>query len=1241
MTHFDLLTSPLEGRNLIEASAGTGKTYTIAGLYLRLLLEKHLSVDQILVVTFTVAATEELRDRIRQRIRQALAAFAGQENNDKFLAGLVKKVGNSRLSLTLLNDALYCLDEAAVFTIHGFCQRVLQDKAFECSLLFDTELISDQSALVQDVVDDFWRIHICQASEMFISFLKTKKLTPESLASFVSSSLAKPNLRIIPECDELTPPRELEEATIKVFDQLRTIWPKQRDQVAELLSAGQELNRKQYSPNSISHLIEEMDQCLATGNPFACYENKKRDKLEKFCSSSLNKAVKKGGQPPQNQVFILTEKLFSCLSKLETAYKQQLVALKRRLLAFVRQELDKRKKERNIRSFDDLLSSLQAALERDQGKSLAKEIREKYRAALIDEFQDTDPIQYAIFKAIYPDQESILFLIGDPKQAIYSFRGADIFAYLEAAKNVEARYTLGTSWRSSPGLIKAVNSLFSSRNNPFIFHEIPFYPVDPPPEEEGGGARGGLTFGGQPDSEPLQIWFLSGDDHSGTISREDAEKKLTEAVASEIIRLLKAGQVGEALIEGRPVACGDIAVLVRTNQQASRLQEALRKRNIPSVLYSSESLFASREAADLLQVMTAVAEPNQEEKIRAALVTELIGKSGNELARLIEDTTAWGEVLDEFRLYHELWLRPRQGFMIMAAALMARRGIKSRLLAYPDGERRLTNLLHCLEVLHQMALENGFGIDGLLKWFARQINERPEKEEYQIRLETDELAVKLVTIHRSKGLEYPIVFCPYTWYTYGGRQDGEDKPAFFHDPENGWQPTLVLNPQDQERAKSLAEQEALAENLRLLYVALTRAKYRCYLAWGKIKATEASALAYLFHAGKDDDGSDPIKATVARISSLDERSMLDELNSLAQKAHKTIRVCPLPAPSSESYQAPALQVEKLSCRTFSGTIANDWRIASFSSLVSGKEEEHWDRPGRDESHDLPPSGIQKNDREIESLDQALLSASDFPAGAKAGTCLHEILEHLDFSEKNSESNHHIISERLSFHGFDQTLAPSVSSLLDRVLATPLIEGRPDFTLSALSSSERLEEMDFYFPLERITCRGLGEIFSTWGGSELIREFGSLLEKLDQHSPGHAPWAGEDKSFTIRGLLKGYIDLVFRFDGRYFLVDYKSNYLGPRLEDYSPAALAEVMKREYYILQYHIYTLALHKYLAQRIQNYSYQKYFGGVFYIFLRGMNPVWGPRFGVYQDRPPEALINALNHYLCGYKAEREEWND
>ncbi|MGA1874688.1 MAG: exodeoxyribonuclease V subunit beta [bacterium] len=1222
MQPFDLLGSPLEGRNLIEASAGTGKTYTIAGLYLRLLLEKRLSVEQILVVTFTLAATEELRSRIRRRIREAHEAFSSEQSQDPFLAGLVGKVKNAAEARILLTNALRCFDEAAIFTIHGFCQRTLLDKAFECHSLFSTNFISDQSTFLQEAVDDFWRIHVYTASPEFIGFLRQKKTSPESLASLAGRYAGRPFLRIIPE-HECIETDGLEKKCREAFDELGRIWFESQEDVEDLLLHHKGLNRHSYREASLEKWSKEVSRYLSSGSLFPCCE-----KLAKFGAGSLAGAVKKGCEAPDHPLFSKCDEFLRLLRELEEAFGRKLQAFKRKLLAFVQEELPRRKRKENLQSFDDLLLTVQSALQKDGGEALAGELRRKYQAALIDEFQDTDPVQFAIFTTIYPDRKSTLFLIGDPKQAIYSFRGADIFAYLEARKAVEWQYTLDTNWRSSPELVRAINTLFSNRRNPFVYPDIPFYRIKSAFEASTNGLAWGE--GHEQDRAPFRLWFMTRGDSGKLISKGTAEEKVPEAVADEIGRLLGEGKAGRAVLhlDGRPVEAKDIAVLVRTNRQARLVQEALRSRGIPSVLYSTESLFSSREARELLTVLSAVADSTHESSVRAALATDMMGVSGDDLAVLIGDETAWTGRLEKFSRFHELWRE--RGCITMSRTLVAQEGVRSRLLAYPDGDRRLTNLLHCFEVLHQASLEHKLGMKGLIKWFARQIEEQPEKEEYQIRLETDEEAVRLITIHRSKGLEYPIVFCPFVWGAGGGKENSE--VTFFHDPDQGRKATLVLGSPDgaESSFRSLMKKEILAENLRLLYVALTRARERVYLVWGAFREQEILAPAFLLHPNgeeKTDDPADPadpdnlLAESESPLANLEDRQMLNDLEALVRKAEGAITVSPLPERTCASYRTRQ-DVPSLFLRRFSRVIPCRRLTASFSSLTSGKAE-GWDEPGSDDLSMSGESDERTAEEELEAPEREdSLTILQFPRGAKAGTCLHEIFERLDFASQDHEVTLPIVQERLLIHGFSEDWTPAVCSMVRNVLSTPLEEGKPDFTLSTLSrhgrirNRDQVREMPFYFPIASITSRRLGEILKAFGGPNVPERLADLVGKLDFTQTG--------------GFLKGYIDLVFQHDGSYFLLDWKSNYLGSSLEHYRKGTLQETMEREYYFLQYHLYTVALHKYLARRIPGYDVETHFGGIFYVFLRGVAPE-APHYGIFRDRPSRALIEALSRYFEG----------
>jgi exodeoxyribonuclease V beta subunit len=561
-------------------------------------------------------------------------------------------------------------------------------------------------------------------------------------------------------------------------------------------------------------------------------------RLAKFQQSFLEESVRKGGRPPEHPFFRAWESFWQGAEAFQSGLEEHLGHIK--VLAFrrLREELAVRKGERNLWSFDDLLTRTRHALRGHGGDLLAEALRVRFKAALIDEFQDTDPVQYEIFTRIFSREQSPLFLIGDPKQAIYGFRGADLFAYLQATREVGARYTLTRNWRSVPGLIGAVNHLFRRRQPPFLVEEIPFLPASPAlPEGENR-----LTIGGR-ETRPLQAWFLPAEKYGEPgeeLGKDEANRLIAAALGQEVSVLLRLGQDRQALIGGRPLRARDLAVLVRTHREARLVQETLRRLRIPSVLYSTENLFDSPEASELDRLLASLAESDREPLIRNALATDLLGVNGTELERLAGMERDWEDWDARFRQYSEEW--EAGGFFYMFRRLVSREGIRERLLRYPDGERRLTNLLHLMEVLHQAEVENGWGRTELLRWLRQQRDPQALRlEEHQLRLESDAEALKIVTIHKSKGLEYPVVFCPFLW---SRRALAAGEPFLYHDEADGWRLHLVLNAERDPR-RALADRELLAESLRLLYVALTRARTACYLVWGRLRGADQSAPAYL------------------------------------------------------------------------------------------------------------------------------------------------------------------------------------------------------------------------------------------------------------------------------------------------------------------------------------------------------------------------------------------------------------
>lgn len=1208
MQPLDLLNVTLTGRKLVESSAGTGKTYAITSLYLRLLLERRLSIGQILVVTFTEAATEDLKRRIRARIREAGAAFATGQSGDEFLAGLLRKTPDWTEAHRVLSDALRTLDEAGIFTIHAFCQRVLQDNAFESGSLFETDFITNQDGLLREIVDDFWRVELYPASPLFMRYARQKKLTPESLFHFVKKGLAWPLLEVVPRTQKPDPQvqKALEEAVWTAYQALGVAWESSKAIVRDILLNYEGLNRNRYRQQTVEADLVAMQTYLASQNPMSPPAG-----FERFCSSTLAESLKRGYAPPRQEFFDRCEKFRNGCENLEDSFSQSVLALKLALVGFVRSELRKRKQQMHLRSFDDLLLDLHEVLSGPGRQLLASSLRQRYVAALIDEFQDTDPLQYAIFQSLFSgdpksDPDTAVFLIGDPKQAIYSFRGADVFAYMQAAREVEERFTLDKNWRSTEALVKAVNRIFQNVPNPFVIPEIEFHAV-----QAGRSDPDEFSWEGEASSAPLKLWVMPRTEPDKPINKSHANEELPAAVASEIVRWLHAGADGQARVEGKPLAAHHIAVLVRTNDEARHMQTALLVVGVPSVIHSDESVFKSPEALELQRIFAGIAEPGNEGKVRAALATELLGVTGGELARLEQDESGWDGWLETFALYRELWLD--EGFMTMVATLITRQQVRSRLLGLPGGERRLTNVLHCCELLHQAALEGGLGAEELLKWLAeaRQQSGTARLEEHQIRLETDEQAVKIVTVHKSKGLQYPVVFCPFSWNTGAG---GRSEDVMFHDLNRAGKLVMDIGSADQENHKRIAAREDLAENARLLYVALTRAQYRCVTVWGAFRDAGESALAYLLHPLNDVEPDNLVQDLKTHFVALSDDSILSDLKQVADAGRAGIALSGVPKSSLEVYVPPARKPMTLACRTSRRDIPRGWGIASFSSLIAGKARDA-ELPDRD-------ALWERRDEEAGPLPPPQRSRSflEFPRGRRAGTALHELFESVDFSLQPIDSARQLVREKLAQFGFEAGWQEPVLQMLRDVLSTPLDPGDDAFILSSLPGAQRLHEIEFSFPLDLLTSKRLRAAFAVHRSLEFPAMLPEALEQLD--------------FVPVRGAMKGFIDLVFERDGRFYLADWKSNFLGRSLDAYGRLALRDVMMRELYVLQYHLYAVALDRYLAFRIPEYQYRTHFGGVYYLFLRGMSPQRGAEYGVFHDRPAEALVRELSRCLHAAKA-------
>ncbi|MFZ2947957.1 MAG: exodeoxyribonuclease V subunit beta [Desulfuromonadaceae bacterium] len=1184
MKPLNLASINISGLNLIEASAGTGKTWTIAALYILLLLEKELRPEQILVVTYTKAATAELRERIRRRIATTLDLYSsGRAPADDDLERLLTSTRpqNSLRARQLLTRALYSFDDAAIFTIHGFCQRALLENTFESGSLFGSDMISDQSAIVKQVCDDFWRTRIMSEPDDFVEHMAAAGYTPEKLVKPLDGHFQNPDLIIIPQADE-TQLAPLIMERDKIYIQVCALWNSCRGAIIEQIEQAR-LNQQSYKPSQIEAACASFERWAAGGN--ATVPNSKLDffSAEKIAS----KTTKTSPFTPDHPFLSLCQQLSTVQNSIEQTFQSRIIACQHDFKKWLEQELSQRKNQLNQRAFDDLLLDLHLALEADSGAVLAEKLRQRYKAAMIDEFQDTDPLQWNIFKRIGAELDYPLFLIGDPKQAIYSFRGADVFAYLNAGKSVtpENMHTLGTNFRSDAALVKAVTTLFAANPDPFMCREIPFHPVG-----SGRSAKDRLLFGGVPDEQPFKVWVYPRKNETKPEVKPVATRVIVQTVAEEIARLLVPGRVTISTSgTARQLKPGDIAVLVKTHKQADRVQEALSSLGIPSVQQGSATIFETSEAIDLLRILKGAAEPHREALVREALLTASIGLSANQVYRYVESSgehPEWETWLLRFRNLHSA--AESGGVVALVSRLLGNCGVRKLLLSRSGGERCLTNLLHCTELLHQVEREQGKSLTGLITWLERRINSPGKDDAALLRLETDENAVMISTIHASKGLQYPVVFVPFAWDAPSGRVDR----ALFHNDEGD----LVLDLAGEEENMQRAAAERKAEAARLLYVALTRAEFRCYLIWGGINGAVDSPLFQLLHGGTaSKDGRS--------FSALSDRGILEDVQKLSGNSGVFAGLMPsnLPVPP---YQAHSAAGSSYTCRTLGQPIRDDWHVASFSGMTSGTG--HVFEP---HDHDSMPVAATAVQPEAEQPPGGL-TLFDFPRGAKAGICLHEIFERLDYPRLNSDSITSVACASLAGNGFHEQWLPAVSGMVAAVISARIIPDSADFSLSQLKTGDWQAEMEFYLPIRQLAPDTLRSLFERALDGERFGDFYELLSKLSFRQS--------------RGMLQGFIDLVFTHNGRFYILDWKSNHLGMKQSDYNQDAMHESMCRSAYILQYHLYTLALDRLLKVRLPGYSYEKHFGGAIYLYLRGV-AAGSALGGIYFGRPcPEFIRRA-----------------
>lgn len=1205
------LDRPLDGVQLIEASAGTGKTYTLATLFARLIVERGLRIGEVLAVTYTEAATQELRKRIRERLALAaeLVGTAAREG-ETHEAALTRAILARHLAhgdeppvrlARRLRTAAEETDLAAIFTIHGFCARVLREHALDTGEgLHASELLGNARPLYEEVAADLWRAYAADAGT--VDALTGLWSGPDALAADLPA-LCGP-LTLLPSApadDDGEGERRIAvEATragraAHLVEAYGLYGAEARTAIAAAFD-GKVFDGRRAKRPSFDKAFAELEAGIAP----AQWPRTDKTHVQKLLPETLVGFCKDGeaARVPESPLFDALHAWCEADDVWQQMQRRLRVALLHRLRDEARRRLDTLKRTRRVQTYDDLIDRVADALgdEQDAGRrrALVARLRAQYRIALVDEFQDTDERQWQIFARVFGDSDDVralgetpaLFLIGDPKQAIYGFRGGDVATYLAAKHHPATVHAdpLTHNFRSRPAVLRALQALYdgaeAAGRAAFVHPDIRFEAVSP------GDKRGDADYLREGVAAPALTLRMLRNEGGKAFDAEASRDAATAACVADIHRVLSDARLGRALIDGRPVRPGDIAVLVRNHKDATRMQQALARAGIPAVAAGKQSLFESREAADLRTLLLALLHPADAGRLRAALATVLLGEDAAALAALEADGEA--QRRHQARLLHwrERW--QRSGPFALVSELCAAEA--ERLLGLLDGERRITNYLQLGEHLQEAAART-LGLHGLLDWLQARIADADPNDETQLlRLESDAHRVQIVTLHKSKGLEYPLVYLPFAGLGTGRADSARHRTV--HDGAHRvlhWR--IDKDDAAWQGAGVAAKLDAQAEDARLLYVGLTRAQHALWIAAGDMAQFQESRIAPL----------------LADIAALGLRSDIRIVEGPAEPPPERLPV----------EHAAAIA----SARTSGHRVAADWWVYSFTQLAHAEGADplaaatQADPGGEDET---PASDA---DVLPDAIATPAVQADPRFAGSRFGVVMHAALEHADFAawrdwqpgDPAPHAQAEVIVQALREGGYaeadiDDGLAVLVP-LVGQTLCTPLPEG---VRLADVPPDARRAEIEFHFAMQPTGVPALLALLHRHGLLRHRTAFGARAR--------------------LEGLMTGLIDLTYGHEGRWYVLDYKSN----QLPAYDAAAMQQAMVHSEYDLQALIYTLALHRWLRFRLgEAYDYARDFGGIRYLFCRGLDLTQPRSPGVHAQRFAPELVHALDALFAGHATE------
>ena len=1292
MNPFEANAFPLDpGIRLLEASAGTGKTFALAHLVLRLVAERGWALRELLVVTFTEAAVAELRDRIARRLQQALtlleaSALGGEVGagangtaaapiapiatpdpgagfDPTLISWLAGWSGTQPAhQVTLLRGrlllALEDLDASDITTIHGFCARTLQRQALEAGRPAELRVESQSDGLVDQVVHDYWQQQLLALPVALLAGLQAARLTPELLVSLLTSLDGDPALALDPLPPEL-PVEELLPQALPAMVSARwrvflERWQAQGAALeADFCTAAASWKQAATTPAKVTTTpyavrprkdrVAELDAWIAEQPADGCYEAVRAQELLStyFHPAPFAKLARRFEADQRAGERLPQEPLLRAIAALVDGPAEAVLL---HACHWGRAELARRRERRGVISFSGLLEQLDPGLDGAIPSPLLEAVGQRYRAVLVDEFQDTDPIQWRILRRAFGQGQHALVLVGDPKQAIYRFRGGDLATYRRAGQAAGECFDLLENRRSTEALVQACNALMAPG---LLRSGLPVPPV------QARASRSG------PEGLPIDLLWLGPKDPAAAAlpSRSELEARLPEWIAAYVVQLLGEGLQLVGAEGDRPLEPQDCCLLVSNHRQAEQLRQALERLGIASRLVSRADVFATAGATALQRFLDALADPADLNRLRLLAASPLQGWSAATIAGT--GSAGWSALAGRLEaLARQLRRRGLLGLLgeWLAADTLASLAWGGRLLADLQQVAELVQ-----ERIHAEQLDAAAAADWLRR--LRLAEERLVPEEHQAHSDRRDGAVAVVTIHRSKGLEFPVVICPYLWQSAGGAGRGPVRIGRRWQPEAAARPHLDLHlstawgqGRQAERQNRLAEEE---ERERLAYVAITRACHRLVLAWGPAAGQQAAPLLPWLFAGEpladlEDD----------HLAALPPARWRERLADQIRGRDLPIRLLDPPPPGAGPLPRPAPGGEPLATGPVPGrSLDSRWGRSSYSSWTHsshGPLDPVALDIGRDTADPtlpqeittgaaaLPPDAARLAPVSSRGPEPGLPGPSwleqgplgSFPRGAAAGDCLHRILERVELSENLLLGETPALVQReLRRAGFDQEPIEPLLDGLERMRTTPFGAALGGLRVADLPRGRRLHEMTFGLTLADVRAADLAAAFAAHPGGLFGADYAASLARLPIDS---------------RGFLTGSIDLVFRADatpsggdGRWWVLDWKSNWLGRRDGDgrplacgplhYDRAAMAQLMAASHYPLQAHLYLVALHRYLGWRLPGYAPERDLGGYAYVFVRGTPGPQGlaerPELvpGMVVERPPLGRILALDRALAG----------